>query len=601
MAAPTSLDVSVDNDEFSRYESGRETITATVVAVGGAPYSGEEVTVDLVKARRSRDAVVASATLTFDGTADPQEGTVTFFLPDIVDQDMIHLVRHGKYFVRATSVSDEDVVGESEEFHISIVSVDRLRNDFLFGIPMIATGILEPKFQPSLITGITVAEISAGHPIGPVVLNYIYHVDDVTDATVDIGSGTDGVVSITADEDNAGSDGNGFTAEVVIPTGTSGLSVLVTNNELVISLAVIAGVPDAAANTATLVAAAVDTLDGFSAEASGTGATALSAEEGPTQFSGGTSNVVRQLSWDGGPLVSLKSSGTVVLPSGGDSCGPSKFNMKSSEYIVIRVRSISLLPTENTVETLIIDRQMFDDESLRKFLCQATAWVEKDFLATPVEPTNVVTDRDPTTVQFAAGINAPAPLFTDTDYDDLVTPLTYYPNKGATWVDIQFPWPQILRIDSLFGAIANTRVIDVDLEWIAISQHGGLVQLVPYNQEIAFDFVGLIWVNAIRGAASLPNFWHYNAIVGLREASCDVQELIAKKAAIDALTVLGMALRPGVGSVSLSRDGVSESVSYVTGSKYGVYTGQIQAYKDWIDEQGKLLRAKYRGVTMCVV
>jgi hypothetical protein len=125
--------------------------------------------------------------------------------------------------------------------------------------------------------------------------------------------------------------------------------------------------------------------------------------------------------------------------------------------------------------------------------------------------------------------------------------------------------------------------------------------LVPFNQEIAFDFVGLLWVNAIRGATELPNFWHYNAIIGLPETPCEVQELVAKYAAINALTVAGMALRPGVGSVSLARDGVSESVSYTTTAEYGIYTGTIKAYKDWIKEEGAKLRAKYRGVTMVVV
>lgn len=604
MAAPTEIEVSVDNTEYSRYEEGRKTITVTVAITGGAPYVGEQIMVDLVKARRSRDAVVATATLEFTGTSDPQEGTATFFLPDIVDQDLIHLVRHGKYFVRATSVTDTNVTAVSPDFWVSIVTVDRLKNDFLFGIPLTATEVREPKFQPSQITGICVEEIGRTHPLGPVELTYSFIKDDISNATAAIGTGANGTVTITADEDNAGDCGNSLTVTVQIPTGTSGLTASFAGNQLIINLAVIAGVPDAVQNTATLIAAAIDALTGFSAVASGTGADSISAAEGPTQFAGGVSSIVRQLSWDGGPAVSITGPGTAILLSGGKSCGgPSSLaGADGQEFVCIRIKSQLLLPKTNVSETLLIDRKKLDDDTLRNYLCQAIAWVENDYLATPVEPTNVVTDRDPTTIQYAAGVNAPAPLFTDTDFDKIVTPLTYFvPRTQGQWVAIQTPWPQLLRVDSLFGAIANTRVIDIDLEWIEHSEHGGLIQLVPFNQEIAFDFVGLLWVNAIRGAAELPNFWHYNAIVGLREASCDVQELIAKKAAIDALVVAGMALRPGVGSVSLSRDGVSESVSYINSAQYGVYTGTIQAYKDWIDERGKELRAKYRGPTMVVV
>ena len=55
MATPTAIEVSVDAEEYSRYETGRDTITVTLAISGGAPYTAEQVFVDLVKARRSRD------------------------------------------------------------------------------------------------------------------------------------------------------------------------------------------------------------------------------------------------------------------------------------------------------------------------------------------------------------------------------------------------------------------------------------------------------------------------------------------------------------------------------------------------------------------
>lgn len=609
MATPTAIEVSVDATEYSRYEKGRDTITATLSITGGAPYVDEQIFVDLVKARRSRDAVVATSTVSFTNTTDPQQAVVTFYLPDIVDQDLISLIRHGSYFVKATSVTDENITAESGDFDISIVTVDRLKSDFLFGLDLSATQIKEPKFQPQSITGVTVTEVSDGLPLGAYELNYIYHEDDTANATVAIGGGADGTVTVTADGDLAGSDGNSYTIIVQTPAGTSPLSASIASSQVVVNLAVIAGVPDNAANTATLVAAAIDALTNFSAVASGTGADPLTVAEGPTQFSGGATSIVRQLNFNGGPLVTINSSGTYILIAGtgggasGGCAGPGgSIPGASSDYICVRVSSTLLMPLENVTETLIIDKKTMDEDSLKKYICQAVAWVEKDYLATYVEPTNVVTDRDPTTIQYSAGINAPAPIFTDTDFDYIVSPLTYFvPRTQGKWVQIQTPYPQLLRVDSLFGAIANTRVIDIDLEWIEHSEQGGMIQLVPFNQEIAFDFIGLLWVNAIRGAAELPNFWHFNAIVGLREASCDVQELIAKKAAIDALIMAGQAIRPGIGSVSLGRDGVSESVSYINSAQYGLFTGTINAYKQWIEEHGRELRAKYRGATMVVV
>jgi hypothetical protein len=243
-----------------------------------------------------------------------------------------------------------------------------------------------------------------------------------------------------------------------------------------------------------------------------------------------------------------------------------------------------------------------DDETLGRYLSEAIAYIENDFLQIYIEPTNVVTDRDPTTIQYSAGINAPTPIFTDTDFDFLVSPLTHFGGpRGAGWLNIQFPYPQLLRIDSLYGSVANTRVIDIDLEWIELSQQGGLVQILPFNQEIAFDFVGLVFANSVSGYVELPNFWHFNAIAGLRDCPADLQELIGKIAAINALTTAALAFRPGVGSLSLSRDGVSESVTYNSSATYGMFTGAITSYKEWMEAIEPKLRAKYRGSIVTIV
>ena len=614
MATPTAIEVSVDAEEYSRYETGRDTITVTLSITGGAPYVDEQVYVDLIKARRSRDAVVATSTVSFTNTTDPQSAVVTFFLPDIVDQDLISLVRHGNYFVKATSAADENITASTPDFCLSIVSVERLKTDFLFGLDLSATEVREPKFQPQTITGVTITELSKTHPLGAYELGYIYHEDPTTPATAVIGTGgTNGEVTITSDGVYLGADGNALTVTVQSPSGPASLSASFAANQLIVNLAVDGlDAPIDVQNTATLVAAAIDALPEFSAVVlPGDGSVSLDTAEGPTQFTGGVTTIVRQLNWNGGPLVSIPSAGTYILISGdgngasGGGCsggGGAAALGAGADYVCVRVSSTLLMPEDNVTEGILIAKKTMDDDSIKRYICQAVAWVEKDYLATYVEPTNVVTDRDPTTIQYSAGINAPAPIFTDTDFDFIVSPLTYFvPRSQGKWVQIQTPYPQLLRVDSLYGAIANTRVIDIDLEWIEHSEQGGMIQLVPFNQEIAFDFIGLLWVNAIRGAAELPNFWHFNAIVGTREASCDIQELIAKKAAIDALVMAGQAIRPGLGSVSLGRDGVSESVSYTNAAQYGMFTGTINSYKEWIEEHGKELRAKYRGVTMVVV
>lgn len=713
MPAPTSIEVSVDRTEYSRYETNRDTITATIVAVGGAPYVSEPVRVELRKARRSRDAAVDTTDVVLQGSTDPQTHTVSFYLPDIVDQDLISLVRFGKYFVHAeweatyatatlgagvngtvTLTADEAgvdgndftievvnpggtsplsasllgnaitislavsggvpvvgsnrardfvrvlsplagfvasysgdgttditttsgptnftggvdaVVGVSPDFSIRILTVEQFKRDYLFGVPLIATNTKLVKFQPRNITGVEVIEVSPDHQNGFGTLAFNITTDYVSNATAEVGAGANGTVSIEAVGDLQGSAGNAVSVQVVTPTGTSPLTVDFTDSTLTVNLAVSAGVPVGGSNTATLVAAAIDALPEFTAEASGTGADPLTVEEGPFLMAGGVTNVIRSLSWNGGPATFITAAGTYILRAGGNFAGCNNIlaNIlpQSQSYIVVRIRSLAMLPTVSTTDELLIQYQQFDDETIATFLDKAIAWIENDFIAgVYLEPTNLVTDRDPTTIQWAAGVNAPTPLFTDTDFDYQVSPLTYFiPQSPNSWVGIQTPYKQLLRVDSLYGAIANTRVIDIDLEWIELSQQGGLIQLVPYNQEIAFDFMGLIWVNAIRGAAELPNFWHFNLIAGLRDCPADLRELIAKKAAIEALIAIATAFRPGLGSTSLSRDGVSESVSFNTTQQYGIYTGAITAHKEWIESHSKLFRARYQGMVWTVV
>jgi hypothetical protein len=107
-------------------------------------------------------------------------------------------------------------------------------------------------------------------------------------ATAEIGAGENGVVTVTVDD--YGTEGNDYTIEVVVGDGNSvDLSAELTGTAIVVTLATDgSGDPDDTKNTATLVTAAIEALTGVSAEASGTGATALTTAEAEQSFAGGT-------------------------------------------------------------------------------------------------------------------------------------------------------------------------------------------------------------------------------------------------------------------------------------------------------------------------
>jgi hypothetical protein len=468
MATPTSLTVSTDLTEYSKFEvnEGRATITVYYTASGGVDMSGEQLTLELIKARRTRDVAAYTSTITLTGTSDPTSGSTTIFLPNVVDSDYLNLVRRGRYLIRLTSVSDTNITVDSNEFLISIITAAQLRETYLFGLSLEANDIPMVLEQPSAITGVEVLSLSPNHVLQFTTLTYIYD-------------------------------------------GTSG---------------------------------------------------------------------VRQMSWGGGPLVQINSAGTYLL----------RYDCSDTDYIYIRIRDLNDLPITNQTDTLLVDKQKISDEMLQRWIEQACDWWENDKISVYLEPTNIVTDTDTN--------NSP-----DQDWDFIVSPTSFFPIVPGEWINLDFPIPGLLRINNLYGQLANTRILDVDLNWIEITERSGFTQLVPVNQEAAFTYLGIMWVGYLRQGISLPNFWHFNANAGLRQVDPVILEILGKKAAIDALTVAGQAFRGGFSSQSLSRDGVSESVSYTSSAIYGIYSATIEDFNKFINREIKNLRGRYRGPNMVVL
>ena len=177
MAAPTAITVTLDLDEYSKFEDDRRKMTVTWTASGGGDMSGEQLTVELRKGRRLRDQVVYTApTVTIAGSTDPQTGTVVInLLEDPVDSTRkINKIRRGKYFVRVRSVTSSGVFGDSPDVPISIVSAQQLRNNYLFGLTLTANDVRAVKMQPTNITGITIKSLSTSHPTGFFPMTFVY-------------------------------------------------------------------------------------------------------------------------------------------------------------------------------------------------------------------------------------------------------------------------------------------------------------------------------------------------------------------------------------------------------------------------------------------
>jgi hypothetical protein len=330
--------------------------------------------------------VAATKILTLSSPV-PQTYQVDFSLPDIVDIDGVPKVRRGNYFIHVESETDPTKTTDSVDFRIALVSAARLKADYLHGTDQFANDIAAVLEQPKLITGVTVEGRSRAHAQSWFPLSYNFSIP-------------------------------------VLPTITTGTQPFALSNGMTLMLRVDGGDPLTAtfttgqfvaigAATAAEVAAAITTanLPGITAtpnagkveisggqlsiynDPTGTSTTALSLH--------GVFNLstpVRLLSWAGGPSVAVEpGKKTYTLRKGTDSA-----------YITVRVKSISLLPTESHAEDLLIHRKALDVTRIQQIIDEAISWVEDSALAVFVEPTRIVTEDGPRFHLLPGGHRLPA-------------------------------------------------------------------------------------------------------------------------------------------------------------------------------------------------
>jgi len=581
MAAPTSITVEVDRTEYARQEPGRNIVLVTI-AVEGSSLSGEQIQVQLIKARYNRDVVVTSKLVTLT-TNGPHFVQVSWDLCEIIDEKAVPKVRRGKYFVRATSVANPLVTADSANFRVSLITVEALKASFLHGAILSSAEVLFVVNQPQFITGVHIDEVSFGHPKGAHTLAYNYVIDqapEVLGVTTEPFALVDGQTLVLRLNGGPALTATFNTAEfAAIGAATAAEVAAVINAEIP---GVIAS--DDGTGKVKIVGDLVAGTRSIFVDSSGTATTTLGLLNQSS-----TANVVRTLSWCGGPTQTIEAGvKTYILRRG-----------TTAAYIKVRISSIAELPSQSHAEIIIVDRKPLDDAAIQGIIDQAISWVEDVAISVFLEPTRIVTEIDPDAIVFPP--DESTPILVGADWDKVVDALTYTTPSAGHWINFRCPYYPLICFEELYGKLSNTRIVDVALEWIEAHEKTGFVELVPFNQEVAFNFIGLMWVESLRGPVPLPNFWNFTALVGFRKTPAVLIELAMKKAIMDLLTIAGQAYRGGIASTALSRDGVSESVSFTAAGMWGIYSAAIENYRKWIESELIRIRGAFRGPNMVVL
>lgn len=184
--------------------------------------------------------------------------------------------------------------------------------------------------------------------------------------------------------------------------------------------------------------------------------------------------------------------------------------------------------------------------------------------------------------------------------------------KNWGYIPTQFPVKCPIEVAGWLGTIRQTLY---PREWLSAKKTSDgqylhrMLYLVPnvnstYNQVIVFS--GMLPNINYMANRQIPNYWRISYVTGFERGKIPstILQVIGKIAAIDILTIAsdGMSFAPGVGSVSISLDGLSQNLSSVMSGKNGIFGPRVSQYSQDLFGDGKVegelkrLRQNYTDV-----
>ena len=217
-----------------------------------------------------------------------------------------------------------------------------------------------------------------------------------------------------------------------------------------------------------------------------------------------------------------------------------------------------------------------DDDALSFYLFQAIEWMEL-MLDIPLTPTSFVEKQD----------------YNRDDYEAYnFIQLDKYPVLSIEEFNVQYPTGQT--------------VVVFPAEWLRIDAEHGHLRVVPTQGTLSEILIGQggSYLPAIyNGLMSLPQLFeiHYTAGFDTNKIPTNIIALIGMMASLVPLAQGGdQVLGPGVTNMSLSIDGLSQSVASALNGQSSAFGARMAAYAKQIEDQLPKLVDYYKGIRMAV-
>lgn len=151
----------------------------------------------------------------------------------------------------------------------------------------------------------------------------------------------------------------------------------------------------------------------------------------------------------------------------------------------------------------------------------------------------------------------------------------------TSWGNIQVSRRPIKEVLNLNLSLVNNTSYDIPVQWVRFNKERGTLWIVPSAVgNVPFLAGGNLMLPYLLGQQWFPQAWTVKYTTGFDKLPTLMVDVIMKKAAIEIYQVLGSnVLGPGIASMSLGMDGLSQSIGTSQSAMYHMYSAQIEVYR----------------------
>lgn len=153
---------------------------------------------------------------------------------------------------------------------------------------------------------------------------------------------------------------------------------------------------------------------------------------------------------------------------------------------------------------------------------------------------------------------------------------------------------------------SQTSLVTYPAEWLRVDYDVGHLQIVPASgnlSQVLMNQNGMV-LSSFLSHAYYPHLYEVEYTAGFAEGRIprDVLDVIGMLASLGPLGIFGdLITGAGIGNLSLSMDGLSQSVTTTQSAMYGGYGSRVKQYMDAVKDSVPRIRDHYKRVAAMVV